>query len=196
MTAPFNTAGEAQLGVDRVATAPTAQLLYDNPLAIARGAPQAPRISPWAMVQPVAAGDNIRYADSYRYNLTQPQAAGDWQVMTKATLLCVGQLRATFSTIRPNSGTFRAKLVRIRGLVTTDITGDFEHGSGSSSASIGRTVTAFDVEPGDSVVLAARFSSGDPSTSSAAVDNFRLRTSGAFFWAIGGGSLVLGSTPE
>lgn len=192
---PFTVAGENQLGVDRIATSPLAYILYENPLGIFRGAPGAPRLSPWATVTPVTAGGTVRYADSYRYNLIQTMSRGNWQMMTKVMVLATGTLRATFSTIRPSEGELKAKLVRIRGEATTDISGDFTHSSASGSASIGQTVTTFDVLPGDSIVLAARFSSEDPSTGYGAVDNFRLRTAGEYFWAIGGGSMVLETEP-
>lgn len=186
---------DAALGEDAPIRSVDVLALRDNPAALARGAPGAPKISPWAMQREIAAGDVLRYADPFNFRLTQPQAAGNWTHIVGVMVLASGTLRVRYSTGRPNSGIIRTQVRRARGTTVVAVGGEEQHSSGSSNTVQNRTVASIDVEMGDSIMMTARFDSVDPSSSSASIFNFRLLTSGAHFIAIGGGSLVTTAEP-
>jgi hypothetical protein len=191
----FEPQGEPQLGVNRIATSPTATALYGNPLAIIRGAPSAPRISPWAVVVPVTAGNTIRYADPFNRRFTQPQTPGSWTMLVAAKVIATGTVRVFWSTGRPGEGSITTKIIRYRGTAVANMTSDQQHSSGSSDANKDYTATSVDVLPGDSLQLVARFGSDDPAASNGSAYNFRIGTAGEYPWVEGGGSLVMGNSP-
>lgn len=189
MTQPFNSIGELQLGVDRIATSPTAYVLYENPLALFRGAPGAPRISPWALAaRTVAAGDAIRYNDAGPH---AGPALNDLHTVRSVVVFCKGTLRVQTQTIRPSAGTTRFAFRRVRGLALDNFLTSEQHSSGSSDVT---RAYSFDipVEPGDAIQLMLR-NSGEEMPR---VGYFRLRTSGARIWAIGPGSMDVPAEPE
>lgn len=197
MSEPFNSIGEFQLGVDRIATSPTAYVLYENPLAMFRGAPAAPRLSPWALANVVEAGASVRYSDSANTPIIQDATPGVWMVMKQVTVLASGTVRVRYQTRRPVGipSTITTKVTLGRGITLTDLTGDQTHSRTSSSAVIDRELASATIQPGDSIQIHARFQSGDASLSYAGVQNFTLGTSGGYLWALGGGALVVGSEP-
>ena len=194
MSQPFNVADQLQLGVDRIATSPTAYILYENPLAMFRGAPGAPRLGAWGVVVPVEAGDNVRYSDELRSAISIIDTPGVFTLLKQVMILAAGTVRVTYKTIRPNTGNLTTQVIRIR-RVTIDLQAEHAHSSGSGDGTILRTVTSVTVEPGDSIAIQGRFTSDDPAGSRAAVTEFNIRTSAAYIWAMGGGSLVLPNEP-
>lgn len=169
--------------------------LRDNPIAIAEGAPDAPRISPWAVRTVVAAGDNVRYTDMGNEYVSRYQVPGLFTTTKRVTLLCSGTVRVNYTTLRPNSGTLTTQVVRYRGTASANQGGSVTHSSGSGSSALNRTVSSVAVLPGDSIVVIARFTSSDPLASFGGVTNFTISTDGGYLWALGGGSLVLDTEP-
>jgi hypothetical protein len=163
--------------------------LRDNPAAIARGAPGAPRITPWATVVPVTAGGNLRYNDQGPHG---GQPLNDMHPVVSATVFCQGTLSVQTQTIRPSAGTTRAQIRRVRGLATTSFPGSAWEHSANSGDTTKVWAVDIDVEPGDALQLMMRNSGGVAPRAG----YFRLRTGGEFFWALGSGSLVMPVEPS
>lgn len=191
--ASWTTIPNSEIAEGEPIRASTGLALRDNPIAIGEGRPGATRIVPWAMVTSVAAGDAVRYADDYPKRLTVGAALGEWTQLASVTVFASGTVRVRHRSHRPDSGTFRTRVRRGRGTTVSSPGTENQHSSGSGDSV--RTITDnIDVEPGDSIILTARFSSGDTGVGSSA-DQFRISTSGGRFWALGGGWLDFGSEP-
>lgn len=191
--ADWTTIPNAALAIGAPNRASNKIALRENPIAIAEGRPGAPRHSPWSVVQTVAAGDTVRYTDMTAAGLSRSMGTS-FIVSKSVTILADGTVRVKYQTSRPNSGTLTTQLVRRRGTASTML-GEQTHSSGSGSATLNRSVASVVVEPGDSIVLQGRFTSGDALTSVASFQNFTIGTSGGYLWAIGGGSMVLAAEP-
>ena len=195
--ASWTTIPNSEIAEGEPIRASTGLALRDNPIAIGEGRPGAPRLSPWAATSTVAAGDSVRYADMARAGLTRAMGTS-FLVSKSVTIFASGTVRVKYQTGRPvvaaGSSTITTQVLRYRGTAST-LLGEQSHGSGSGSETINRTVTSVDVLPGDSIVLQARFTSGDDLSATASIQNFTIETSGGRFWAFGGGSLDFGSEP-
>lgn len=192
--ADWTTISNAALDVGAPPRSVDALALRDNPIAIVEGRPGAPRISPWATVESVSAGDTVRYSDPGRRNVIHPLVPGVFETAFSATVLASGTIRVKWDSIRPTDGTLTSKCVRVRGTTVADQGSDVSHSSGSGSSSV-TTTRDVTVEPGDAIQIYARFSSGDAAASRGAVDDFTIGTTGGYLWVLGGGSLVLSSEP-
>lgn len=163
----FTTRGTADLDPDKIATSPTAYALYENPLAIARGDPAAPRISPWALER-IEAGDEVRYE-----NLTaQTNNTTSFVEVLAFPFIQKGSIRITLEHSRSSgSGSNSEVQILVDGVVET-------------SWSVGGTWTerSYDltgIVPGTYVVVQHRMASTDATSS---VRNLRMSTAGTDLW--------------
>ena len=188
--------GETQLGVDRIATSPTAYAFYDNVPAMARGAPGAPRISPWATIPEgtVAVGSTVRYAD------LQTPAGWDRQSTVQAAAVqvwCTGTLTVSFrqywEVLAGSPGNIQANIRRLRGTSETIIA--TWNRSSTDPATRSADVA---VLPGDSIMIAHRGRDNNPGQQAISlIDQFRISVSAGSpqFWIVGPGSVVLPAAP-
>jgi hypothetical protein len=172
VTEQFNTAGSSQLGANQILTAPTVQLLYDNPLALFRGAPGAPRLAPWALEASTTAGDTVRYQDPRTFRTTS--GGGNNDAAFIVTVMAEGGLRLKFGQGGVNS---TAVLFRLRAGAVTTINSWNRNGS-----SIARSED-LTVEYGDTYYLEHR-TTGTAGTDQVFVSDFRLCTDGGYFWVL------------
>ena len=170
--------------------------LRDNPAAIARGAPDAPRISPWATIPEgtVAAGSTVRYADLQvptgwaRQNTVQAAAVQVW---------CTGTVTVSFrqywELLTDSAGNIQANIRRLRGTSETIIA------SWNRSSTDPATRSAdVAVLPGDSIVINHRGRDNVAGQHAISlIDQFRISVSAGSpqFWIVGPGSVVLPAAP-
>lgn len=187
--ANYRAIADIEVEEGRIAVAQTAQAFKDNWISGFEGAPGAPRISPWAFLQVVEAGDVVRYHQPGESHAFQ---GNDELQAFPTTILARGVVRVSVSH-RANSGadggSARIEIIRVRG-TTVASQGSWTRNDGQSF--IVRTADVA-VEPGDMICILHRRNSGS-GISRAAL--FTLSTSGAWFWALGGGSLVLPAEPD
>lgn len=166
MTQQFVTRTAADLDPDTIATSPTAYALYENPMAIARGAPAAPRISIHA-IEELTAGDTVRYERAE----TQTNPSGSEVEALNWTFVQRGSVRITFEHSRTN-GSGANSVVRI-----------YKDGAELTSFSIGSNWTAqtydlMDIVPGTVLIITHAGSA----TATSGVRNLRMRTAGTDIW--------------
>lgn len=157
----------ADLDPDKIATSPTAYALYENPLAIARGDPAAPRISPWALER-IAAGDEVRYEN------LDAQANGTtvYVEVLAFPFIQKGSVRVSFEHARTSgSGSNSEVELLVDGVVVTSWT-------------VGGTWTEriYDVTglvPGSYLVLQHRMQS---TAATSSVRYLRMSTAGTDLW--------------
>jgi len=146
--------------------------LRDNPIAIARGAPGAPRLSPWAAVPDASAatGTQLRYRINGPFSNAEQQ-----QTVATAVMVTVnGTVRVDFDQSKEildgSPGNIQATIERQRGAAVTVIQ------SWETNGSAARTVNVA-VQPGDSIVLRHRGRVQTGGLAASNLTNFRISTS-------------------
>lgn len=198
MSEQFVSLGETQLGVDRIATSPTAYALYENVLAFFRGSPTSrakQALSPWAVVPAtaVSAGAVIRYAD-----LSTPAINDRHEVAVAASvmMMCSGTVRVSFTQSRViltgTPGDINAGVRRLRG--TTETLLESWNSTGSNARSVD-----VDVQPGDSIMVTHRGRdnvAGQQAISKISLFRIGVASGNPHFWCFGPGSLLLSAEPQ
>ena len=186
MSEQFVSLGETQLGVDRIATSPTAYAFYENVPAMARGAPGAPRISPWALVTEINTGTTVVYQRAEPIT----HASNQWVRRVDERLLNFGSLQFIYDFRRTSgSGKVFTEIYRIRGTTETQFGSTFSAGPGPL-VNVTQNITG--IEVGDRVVLRTRCQNSDGVME---VVDFRMRTSGTLLTPYPL-HFVIGSAPE
>lgn len=127
-------AGKPVRAIDAIA-------LRDNPMALAEGRPNAPRLSPWANAAVVAAGAQARYIEPNTYATTSTNFAR----VRELGLMNTGSVRVRFSHTRTSgTGQSRIKIGRVRAGVPVEILAE------TSFTPISQDVS---IEPGDTIVI-------------------------------------------
>ena len=185
MTEQFNSLGSNQLGANAIFTAPTAQALYDNPLAIIRGAPSAPSVSPWAFARaPVTAGDTTMFKDpvtmgfvsvSNRSTGENVNLTGVYTPVYSVNLMNDGVVRVKWTqgrSSRAASSGPEAVIGRVRAGTYSVLSGTFTNSNNAAQESKSYDAT---IEPGDTIVWLIR-----PQTNGQEMQmyNFELATDG------------------
>ena len=172
----YNALGEPQLGVDKVATSPTAYALYDNPIAIAEGADGAPRIRPKAVAgTEVAAGTTRTVFLSPLEHRTYSKVITDQAGIAFAyTIAQTGTIRFSFQHAKGGEGgEITARVYRNETQIAI-----WDSGSNTYTT---RTITSLSVAAGDRLLI--RHSVGaTPEYSS--IRNIMIQTTGDHVWLL------------
>lgn len=125
--------------------------LRDNPIAIAEGAPNAPRLRLGALER-VAAGDELRSQSGTLSNNVGAQTGGSTVTTERVVfgMLQAGSIRVGL-VVSSGSGGGYAHILRRRGAAEIEVL--------NSTANSGTTSADLDVMPGDAIVLVVSSSS-------------------------------------
>lgn len=172
----YNELDEQQLGVDKVATSPTAFALYNNPIAIAEGAAGAPRIRPAAVAgTEVAAGtartvylNPLEHRTFARTSVDQAALAFAW------TVAQTGTIRLSLQHAKAGEdGDVDVQVFKNETLVQAWAT--------SSTSFVTRIITSLAITAGDR--LAIRHWAG-ASPDYARLINITIQTTGGHLWLL------------
>jgi len=145
--------------------------LRDNPIAIAEGRPNAPRVSPWAMAGvAVSTGSTIRYLDPSIVD----QDTTDFRIAYAVALMNDGTVTVEWTAER-TGGTGGARTQLYRDRSGTSAAQGVEESDGSATTH-SRTVT---IEPGDVIYLDFRM---QDSGATGLVKDFTIKTSGGLLY--------------
>jgi len=160
-----------------------ARALRDNPKAIARGAPGAPRISPWAEAREIASGSVVVYQEPLII-----QATTTWVSRVEERLLNSGSLQFIWDQRRVSgTGTIRTQVFIRKGTTETAVGAEAE--TGNTLTTYTRTITG--IEWGDTVILRTRMRDSD---AAGHITDFRMRTTGALLTPVSP-RFIFGSEP-
>jgi len=177
---------ENELGVDKIATSPTAYAFFENLLAVIRGAPTAPSVSPWAFARTaVTAGEQVRMRDDRRYRTDRNTHERAYVV----TLMNNGVVRCAVRGGRSlgSDGQFEVRFIRRRANVETTLSTQSTTGGNFETFTYDMTI-----QGGDSVCLDIRSTSSGSTMSSVW---FELRTTGEILHPFTGGAWYFGTEP-
>lgn len=169
--ASWTVIANATLAEGEPVRASTQLALRDNPIAIAEGRPDAPRVSPWAMAGvAVASGATTRYLDRSLFDLN----ITGFRVTHAVSVMNTGTVAVEWTVARTSgTGGVRTRLFVDRAGTATQ-QGAVESDAGQTTNS--RTVT---IEPGDTLYLECRM---QDSGATGWVQNFTIKTNGGLLY--------------
>ncbi len=156
----------SDLDPDVILTSPTMYALYENPMAIARGAPDAPRLSIHA-IEELAAGDEVRYE---RLEV-QNNPSGDEVEALNWTFIQRGSVRITFEHARTNgSGANSTVYIYKDGVEVQTFTQGATYGA--------KTYDLTSIVPGTVLLITHKGSA----SATSGIRYLRMRTAGTDIW--------------